>query len=227
MKQAKGGPGRGFYLGLAVIAIAGVGLLAWQASKPKQVVSEIDTTLPKMEAQGHVIGSPTAKLEVIEFADFECPGCGQFATLTEPDIRTRLVNTGLIRMRFIDYPLPMHKNTWHAHRAAWCAADQNKFWEMHDAIYANQDSWNGEVTSDPDKVLLGIAKGVGLDEAKYQQCIDTKKYQAQIQANMAEAEKRGIDRTPSFIIGSKKISGGMPYDDFKKAVDAELATIKP
>ena len=92
------------------------------------------------------MGSATAPLEVTEFGDFECPQCGRFATLTEPDVRTRLVNTGTIRWRYIDFPLEMHRNTWNASIAAACADEQGKFWEMHDAIFAAQDRWDGEAT---------------------------------------------------------------------------------
>ncbi|MDB4913691.1 MAG: putative oxidoreductase [Gemmatimonadetes bacterium] len=219
----RGGPGPKFWVALGLIVVVGIGALSWQASKPKNVASRVDPTLPALKAEGHVMGSPTAKLEVIEFADFECPGCGQFATLTEPDIRTRLVNTGLIRMRYMDFPLSMHKNTWDASFAAGCAGEQGKFWEMHDQIFANQDKWNGEATSSPQKPLAELAGTLGIDMTKYKACVDAESPKAAIQATLAEAEKRGVNQTPTFIIGGQMVPGAVPFDTFKKLVDAELA----
>ena len=224
MNSAKrGGPGRGFWLALGLVAVLGLGALGYIASRPKVAVSAVDPNLPPMKAEGYVLGSPSAPVEVIEFADFECPGCGQFSTLTEPDVRTKLVNTGKVRMRFMDFPLPMHKNTWDAHLAAACANDQGKFWEMHDVIFQYQDRWNGETTSRPRNVLADLAKGIGLDMSKYDACMDADTHRAKVQANLQEAERLQVQQTPTFIIGGRKIPGAIPYDTFKRYVDEELA----
>jgi protein-disulfide isomerase len=98
-----------------MIAVAGIGALTYLSTRPSgaaAAASPIDTTLPKIESQGYVIGNASAPIEVTEFGDFECPQCGRFASITEPDVRSRLVNTGTIRFRFIDFPLQMHANTW-------------------------------------------------------------------------------------------------------------------
>jgi protein-disulfide isomerase len=221
----RGGPGRGFWLALGVVAIVGIGALGYVASRPKVTTRTIDPNLPTLKAEGYLIGSPSAPLEVTEFADFECPGCGQFATLTEPDVRSKLVNTGKIRIRYMDFPLPMHRNTWDASLAAACANDQGKFWEMHDAIFQNQDRWNGEATSRPRPVLADLAKGLGLDMSKYGACMDNETHHAQIQANLMEAERRGVNQTPTFVIGDKIVPGAIPYDTFRKLVDDELAKL--
>src|SRR6185437_8971592 len=123
---------RAFYLVIAVIAVVGIAALTYAASHPANgaAASPIDTTLPPVQSQGYVMGSPSAPIEVTEFGDFECPQCGRFATLTEPDVRARLVNTGQIRFRYIDFPLDIHKNTWNASCAAACADQQGKFWQM-------------------------------------------------------------------------------------------------
>jgi protein-disulfide isomerase len=162
---------------------------------------------------------------VVEFADFECPGCGQFSTLTEPDVRAKLVNTGKIRIRYIDFPLQMHRNTWDASLAAACANDQGKFWELHDLIFQNQDKWNGEATSRPRPVLADMAKSLGLDMSKYDDCMKSEKYRAKVQSHMMEAERRGVTQTPTFVIGDKLVPGAIPYDTFKKLIDAELAKV--
>ena len=223
----RGGPGRGFWVALGVVAVIGIAALSWATTRPKSVAKTIDPSLPALKAEGYVMGSPTAPLEVIEFADFECPGCGQFSTLTEPDVRTRLVNTGQIRVRYMDFPLDVHANTWDASLAASCANDQGKFWEMHDQIFATQDKWNGEATKRPRGPLGDVAKGLGLDMNKYNACMDAETHRAQIQANQQEGMRRQVSQTPTFLIGDQLIPGAQPFDKFKALVDAALAKLPP
>lgn len=215
---------RPFYIVLAVLLIAGVAALGYQVMKPPaQTVFTMDSTVTLVANQGHVIGSDTAPVEVVEFADFECPACGQFATITEPDVRARLVNTGLIRFRFMDFPLDMHRNTRAAHMAAWCASDQGKFWEMHDQIFATQDRWSGYATTRPLPIFEALAQQVGLNVQQYQTCMETRKFLGQIQSNVDEAITRGVNSTPTFFIGNRKVTSAISYDAFKRHVDDALA----
>ena len=218
----RGGPGRGFWIALGVLALVGVTGLSWMASRPKAVATRLDPSLPAIKSEGYVIGSASAPVEVIEFADFECPACGQFATLTEPDVRTRLVNTGQVRFRFMDFPLSMHKNTWDASLAAACANDQGKFWQMHDALFANQDRWNGEATGRPRGPIGELAKGLGLDMTKYNGCMDAETHRAKVQSHLAQGEKRGVQSTPTFVFNGLVVPSAIPYDAFKKYVDGAL-----
>jgi protein-disulfide isomerase len=224
--RSNGGGKRGFYILLAVLLIAGIATLSYMATRPKGNVTQLANVTP-IANQGHVIGSDSAPVEVVEFADFECPACGNFANLTEPDVRARLVNTGLIRFRFMDLPLSMHPNSWNAHRAAWCAGEQGKFWEMHDAIFQNQDRWAATATRRPDGVLEGLARQVGLNMDQYESCVSTRKYHPQIQANVDEATRRGIPSTPTFLIGNRQISTSISYDQFKGLVDEAIASRTP
>lgn len=219
---------RAFYLLVGVIAVAGIGALTYASthSSSQVVVNQVDTTLPPVKSEGYVMGSPNAPLEVIEFGDFECPICGQFNTLTEPEIRERLIQPGIIRYRYIDFPLDIHRNTWNASRAAACADEQGRFWQMHDALFQTQDKWDGEATSNPDKVLKQLAKQLGLNTDQFDKCVDSKKYQAKIQAHLKLAEDRKLDGTPTFIIGDKSITAGLSYDQFKALVDSALAKQK-
>ena len=212
-----------FYLALAVIAVAGIGALGYLSRRPSApVVTQVDSTLPKVQSNGYVMGSPSAPIEVIEFGDFECPQCGRWATLTEPDVRTRLVQPGIVRMRYIDFPLSMHRNTWQASRAAACADEQGKFWPMHDKLFETQDDWNGIATRNPDDVFKRLAGQLGLNQQQFDQCVDTRKYQAKIQAHEALALQRRAEGTPTFIIGNQMVTQALTYDEFKKMVDQAL-----
>ena len=213
-----------FYLALAVVAVAGIGALSWMAKRPAaREVSPFDSTLPKVQSNGYVVGSAAAPVEVIEFGDFECPQCARFATLTEPDVRSRLVDKGIIRFRFIDFPLSMHRNTWQASRAAACADEQGKFWAMHDALFQAQDQWNGEATSNPNAVFKQLAPQIGLNQQQFDQCVDSKKMQAKVQAHEQLAIQQHINATPSFIIGGRIEEGALPYDHIKALIDSALA----
>ena len=225
--RGSGSGKRLFYIVLALLLIAGITALSYMASRPRNAVSQIDTTIAPIPNQGHVIGSDSAPVEVVEFADFECPACGSFATLTEPDVRSRLVNTGLVRYRFLDFPLNMHRNTWPAHRAAWCAGEQNKFWEMHDAIFFNQDRWNGEATSRPDRALADLARPLALNMDQYTACVSSGKYDPQIRANVDVGVKRQVASTPTFLIGNTRVANAMSYDEFKRHFDEALAQARP
>jgi len=221
---------RAFYLLIAAVAVGGIAWLTYQSTRSSTDVvqtSPIDTTLPKVESQGYVLGSPTARLEVTEFGDFECPACGHFSTITEPDIRKKFVGSGLVRWRFIDFPLGVHRNTWQASRAAACADEQGRFWDFHDYLYQTQDQWNGEVTDNPDKFMKQAGRQLGLDASKFDQCVDTKKYQAKIQAHLALGEARKINSTPTFIIGSAQVNRVPTYDQMAKVINDELAKAPP
>ncbi len=222
-KAASGGNSR--FIGiLAVIAIVGGGAIFWAISNSGPSAVTLDPNAPPPSPEGYVMGSPDAPVEIIEFGDFECPGCGHFATVTEPDVRERLVATGQARFRFVDLPLTsIHPNTLAAHNAAACANDQGKFWEMHDRIFYGQVEWNTQATANPGRVLKGYAKELGLDSREFDSCLDSRRHQRQIEANRMEAERLRVGGTPTFIIGSRMISQRFSYDVIKAYVDTAAA----
>ena len=227
VKKSAARPKGQFYALLgAVVAVAAV-FIGYQMTRPKTEAVSIPSNTPLPKAEGYLLGSPTAPVQVLEFADFECPACSNFATITEPDVRSRLVQTGQISYRFIDFPLSMHRNSFAASNAAACANEQGKFWEMHDQLFANQDRWNGEATSRPKGELKKLAQSVGLDAGKWEQCYDAKKYQLNIVANQREGERRQVPSTPTFVIGNKMLPGNIGYDQFKAYVDSAAALAAP
>src|SRR5687768_4689966 len=215
---------RPFYMLLGAIAVAAVVFIGWQMSQAKSSgVITIDPNIPLPEATGYLMGSPTAPVQILEFADFECPACGSFANLTEPDVRKRLVETGQASFRFMDFPLAIHRNTWDAHFAAACANEQGKFWEMHDRIFATQDQWNGDVTNRPKAVFSRLVKELALNESQWNECYDSQKYKLNIAASVREGERRLVGSTPTFIIGDKLVPGALGFDQLKAYVDSAAA----
>lgn len=215
---------RPFYTLLGGIAVAAVVFIGWQMSQAKSSgVITVDPNIPLPEATGYLMGSPTAPVQIIEFADFECPACGSFANLTEPDVRKRLVETGLASFRFMDFPLAMHRNSWDAHFAAACANEQGKFWEMHDQIFATQDQWNGDVTNRPKAVFSRLVKSLQLNESQWNECYDSQKFKLNIAATVREGERRLVQSTPTFIVGDKLLPGALGFDQLKAYVDSAAA----
>src|SRR5689334_13666212 len=102
VRAANSGAKTPFYVAIGVLLVGGIATLSVMSSKPKGV-SYLDSSVTPIANGGHVIGSDSAPVEVVEFGDFECPACGSFANLTEPDVRARLVLTGQVRFRFMDF----------------------------------------------------------------------------------------------------------------------------
>ncbi|HYW32381.1 MAG TPA: thioredoxin domain-containing protein [Gemmatimonas sp.] len=212
------------FYGLVLVALAVGGAAIWYSvnGKPPEAITLAEgTKLPT--AAGQLRGKADAPVAIIEFADFECPGCGQYALLQEPDIFKRLVETGLASYRFYDFPLvDIHSNTMIAHLAAACAADQGKFWEMHDQIFAGQFDWNTQATSEPRRVIDTYATKVGLDVGAYDVCMSSRKHLAQIEANRQEGIKLGVGSTPTIVVNNKLYPGGLTFDGLKALVDSTI-----
>ena len=212
---------RGFYLTLGALALAGIVALGYVASRPKgQPPREVTFDSSAAQAEGYFVGSPTAPVQITEFADFECPACAQFATVTEPDVRSRIVQQGLASYRFYDFPLPQHRNSMAASLAAACANDQGKFWEMHDRIFMGQNEWSTQATSRPKGVLARYAREIGLNMDAWERCFDGRKHQATVEAHRNEGLRRQIQQTPTFLINDRVYAGAPNYDQFKALVDS-------
>lgn len=228
VKQARGAKSRrGFYLSLLAIAVLGIAGITWatQRSKAGAVVTlPAQAARPGTQAPGYVRGDPNAPVEIVEYADFECPACGQYAIVTGPDVKTRLVDAGLARIRLYDFPVTDgHRNSAGASLAAACASDQNRFWEMHDLLFQGQNDWNSFATDDPKSVFRRYAVQLGLDADAWEQCYDGRKHVDRIAAHAAEAQRAGLRSTPSFVIGNRMLSGAQPFDVIKAVVDSVRA----
>ncbi|HET7585407.1 MAG TPA: thioredoxin domain-containing protein [Gemmatimonadaceae bacterium] len=215
------GQARAFYLVLAVIAVAGIGALLWLANRPAKAIRTLTVQPTAAQAEGYLAGNPDAPVQVLEFADFQCPACAQFSTLTEPDIRQRLVDQGTVSFRYFDFPLQQHQNSLRASIAAACAADQGKFWPMHDLLFQQQPYWSEE--RNPRGKFLEYAAQAGVDQSAWKSCYDEQRHLERIMDNSAEGERRGVTSTPTFIIGTQMIAGALAYDQFKALVDTALA----
>jgi protein-disulfide isomerase len=213
---------------LGLIALVGVAALGYVVTKPKasSIVRDVADTTNAGPSQGYLIGKVDAPVKIMEFADFECPSCAGFSTVTEPDVRSRIIDAGLANLTYYDFPLNIHRNTLGASNAAACADEQGKFWPMHDRLYQAQDEWNGEATDAPKAFFKRYAGEIGLDVAKWEKCFDARKFQPRINANLADGLRRGVNSTPTFVIANKLYPGMRSYDELKRLVDS-LAKAAP
>lgn len=208
-----------FYLFLGAVAVIGaVGI--WMARSGDGEAMSQPVSLANLDPsfEGYVIGSDSAPVEVIEFSDFECPFCAQFAVLTMPDVHRRLIATGKVRWRFRDFPLNTHRYAATAHHAAACAAEQDKFWEMHDQLFFNQSDWSrrGRV----ERKFRDYAEQIGVNVDQYEDCMDEGRYRAQVQSGVEEGLALGVNSTPTFIIGNRRYPGSLPFDVLNALVDS-------
>lgn len=217
-----------FYWGLGVVALGG-GAWIW-SSMNRGGIEMYAEPLPAAEAAaaagfaGYVKGSDSAAVEVHEYADFTCPACARFWVLTFPDLDSRLIQTGGVRWVFHDRPLGgtgEHRFSYVAAHAAACADEQGRFWQMHDQLFANQGTWYAQ--RNPDRSFRDYARAIGLDVRQYDDCMQSGKFRARIQAQAEAADKLGITSTPTFVIGRMRIPGAIPYDEFKRVIDSQRA----
>ena len=210
---------------VVLVAIGAGGIYYKIRSTPTPIVLSNTAIMPKSD--GYLLGNPNAPVTILEFADFECEQCASFAAITEPDVRKRLIETGLANMRFYDFPIvELHPNSLFASLAASCAADQGKFWPMHDVLLARQGEWEGHTRSKPNPVpeFESYAKEVGLDMARYRACFESRENVPRINAHYKAGLELQVPATPSFVIGGILYRGNQPYDAIKRAV--ELAAAK-
>ena len=217
-----------FYLLLGAIALAGIAALVYQVKRPKGVSIPANVTVLTADTagfRGYLLGSDSAKLEISEYADYQCPFCADFATVQFPAIRQQLIQTGLVRWRFRDFPLNMHSHSRVAAHAVACADEQGKFWEMHTTIFDHQSEWSG--LRDASGRFKSYAQQIGLDVGKYDACMSSAKYAGRIQASLDEGTRLGVNATPTFLIGGRLYTDRASNSDSIRALVMNLIPKAP
>ncbi|MEK7582818.1 MAG: thioredoxin domain-containing protein [Patescibacteria group bacterium] len=206
----------GIWIGVFVATFAVLFLLVkYSAPKPEQAeYPEVSV----IAASDHIRGNPDAKVRLIEYGDFQCPGCGQ----AEPFLQQLTKDYG-DKLAFVyrDFPLPSHKHAERAARYAEAADLQGKYWEMHDAIFAGQNEWSGKADADP--IFRGYAETIKLDMTKLQQDIESEVVKNNVEDDKKGATKFNVNSTPTFFLNTKKIQPSN-YDEFKALIDRALSS---
>ena len=170
-----------------------------------------------------VLGSPNAKVLMIEFGDYQCPSCRMFWKDVEPRIKKEYIDTGKVKLVFRDFPIvQIHPEALLAAMAVDCSADQNKYWEYHDKVFREQYNKGDDLVRFKAADLKKWAKDIGLDPARFDQCLDSEKYKNEVLKDKADGDAVSVQGTPTFFINGHVIGGAQAYPAFKNLIDSLL-----
>lgn len=170
--------------------------------------------------EANVIGSPDAKVTIVEFADFQCPFCGRHHELVYPEIVKAYIDTGKANYAYKHLAF-LGPESVYAAVAAECAADQGKFWEFHNYLFEHQNGEN-QGAFNKDK-LVGFAQELNLDMAKFEPCLTNDATVARVQADTEQAQKLGVASTPTFFVNGQPLVGLKSPQEFAAAIEQALA----
>jgi len=174
-------------------------------------------------------GEKNAKVTLVEFSDYQCPFCARHVSETLPPLEREYIATGKIKYVFRNFPIAsIHPLAFKAHEAANCSGEQEKYWEMHDRLFANSKALGA-------KDLSQHAQALALDLPKFQACLDSGKHAGKINRDLADGQRAGVKGTPTFFLGLtdpndtqitavRIIRGAQPYAAFKQAIESLLST---
>lgn len=169
---------------------------------------------------GHLLGDPQAPIHVVEFSDFACGACGEFARDTFGELRRLLIESGRVVWRQVPFELGFRRGR-EATMAAECAADQDAFWPMHDVLFEQQALWRE--TRDLDETLMNLAEGIGLDAAEFSRCLEDETPDARIDLADEAARRLGVRATPAFYIQGQPFLGALSAEQFIALIEVAEA----
>lgn len=224
----------GIFIAIAVIYSSGAKNINTGGDSVNKNQANSAKVLPKINSDDVVLGNPDAKVEFIEFGDYQCPFCAKFFNDTKPLIKKYYIETGKAKMVYKDLAF-LGPESFDAALAVNCAKDQNKFWEFHDEIYKieykeveavlagklDSNEHNGNLNRD---LFKKISADLKMDEKSFLECFDSKKYKDKIERDVKEANDalEGKTTTPSFFINGQLIQGAYPFSNFKAVIDKAL-----
>lgn len=205
------------WVAIGAVAVIVVGVILFQAQSMNKPVATSGRV-----TEGASWGPANAPVKIVEYSDFGCTYCRQFALNQGKQLQQEYEKTGKVRFDARSFIIE-GPSTRDAANAALCAAEQGRFWDYQDLLF------NKSGTAQPQVVfaktaLKNYGAQIGLDAAKFNTCVDKGQYLPEVQSQNNEGAARGVKATPSFFINGKKIEGAAPYAEFKAAVDAALKT---
>ncbi len=171
----------------------------------------------KVSTAGPSRGHADAPVTIVEFSDFQCPFCKK----ASGTLKQLLAGYGdKVRLVYKHSPLPNHEHAFKAAQASVCAAEQGKFWEMHDTLFEHSNDLSADA-------LKRYAAELGLKSNEFNACLDSEASRAAVLKDVQEAQQAGVSGTPTFVINGKALRGNKPLEEFKAAVDQELRKAAP
>lgn len=182
-----------------------------------EINTPVDITIPESKPQQ---GNKDAKVTVVEFADFQCPFCGQWHKEIYPKLKSEYIDTGKINFVYWDFAF-LGEESFKTAEAGVCAQDQGKFWEYYDYIFNNQKGENEGTFSD--EKIKSIAKTLGLDISKFNSCFDSRINKSNVEESSSLATSYNVSSTPTLFINRLPIEGVLPWENYKQIIETELA----
>jgi protein-disulfide isomerase len=173
----------------------------------------LEPTRVEVAATGPTHGPATAPITIVEFSDFQCPYCARLIPTLE-QVKEKYGDK--VRIVFRQFPLGFHQFAQKAAEASLCANEQGKFWELHDAMFENQQALSVEQ-------LKAKAAELGMNAEQFNTCLDNAKFAAQVKADADDGSKAGVSGTPAMFINGRFLSGAQPINEITKVIDDELA----
>lgn len=215
-----------FYITITIIVLGFVWAIMPKNNAQTDAVTNANGSLNNIE--NYAKGNPNAAVKLVQYSDFLCPSCSQVSLGVIPQIEEKYVNTGQVYFEF--RPLAfIASGSQMAAEGAFCAAEQNKFWEYHDVAY--QAVWSEYFSKgvDPTAVPLYSMDGVktlgkisGVQEENFNQCMDDRTKQKEVIAFTQESQNQGITGTPYFIVNDTPINGVPTYEILDAAIKSKL-----
>lgn len=197
-----------FYVVLGVVAVVGGFLLFRQLSGPSgTAATSLQPVVMSPEQLNRVPGisqgSPDAPVVIMEFADFQCGGCAQFARFTKPLLSDH-IESGNVRFVWYDFPLvQIHRNAMLAARAGRCANEQGRFWPYHDVVFGNQSQWSESTRAV--ELFIGYAEQAGLERQRFAECLRSDRFQQEVSESYQLGEAMGVSGTPTIFVNGKRV----------------------
>jgi protein-disulfide isomerase len=220
-KGKQGGGNKAFYVVLGVIGILGVMAIGYATvgSGGSAATEPISMELSSVrelydQATPVTLGPPDAPVKVVEFADFQCPGCGAFSLQVRPRVKP-YIESGVAQLVYYDFPLGgSHVHSFLAARAARCGGEQalppganaeNAYWLYHDKLYAEQATWSRE--RDVVDEFIDYGEEIGLDGDALASCIRSDRFADVVTANRMLGQQLGVSSTPTVLVNNRRVPG--------------------
>src|SRR3989338_3526948 len=167
-----------------------------------------------------ILGNPAAPVAIVEFSDFQCPFCGRFFANTLNQLKKTYIKDGKVKFIYRDFAF-LGKESIDAAAAARCAGEQGRFWEYHDYLFNHQSGENNDAFSPVN--LKKFGGEIGLKEADFNACFDSKKYEEAIKKEAVQEKKiLKVDGTPTSFVNGQEIVGAQPFSQFEILIQEAL-----
>lgn len=174
--------------------------------------------------KSRLLGRDSGTIWVVMISDFQCPYCKQWHDESMASVQRDYINSGRVRMAYLNLPLPQHKHARAEAEAALCAGVQGKFWPYSEALFAKQREVGP--LGDVQPALESVARSLSLDMTEFLRCQRRPAIRSLVESDIQQATKAGVKSTPSFLVGDFLVEGAMPYADFRKAIDTAIVVAR-